>query len=237
MSVIQRSEIQNRLLARLSEGDFALLAAALEPMDCPRAMVISEPGEPIPYLLFPETGVISIVVQTPEGQSAEAGVVGREGFVTSAIMLGTDRVPHRVEIQIAGRGHRIGVSAFLAAVAKSETLRTTFLRFAHILGVQTSFTAASNALHPVEERLARWLLMCHDRSESDELYLTHKFMSVMLAVRRATVTTAVHVLEGNKFITGERGYITILNRVALEEFAGDAYGGPEAEYRRLLGAF
>lgn len=237
MSVIQRSEIQNRLLARLTEGDFALLAAALEPIDCPRAMVISEPGEPIPYLLFPESGVISIVVQTQDGQSAEAGVVGWDGFVTSAIMLGTDRVPHRIEIQIAGRGHRISVSAFLASVAKSETLRTTFLRFAHTLGVQTAFTAASNAVHPVEERLARWLLMCHDRSASNELYLTHKFMSVMLAVRRATVTTAVHVLEGNKFISGERGYITILNRVALEEFAGDAYGGPEAEYRRLLGTF
>ena len=236
MSDFQQPELQNRLLARLSEGDFALLAEALEPMDCPRSMVISEPGEPIPYLLFPESGVISIVVQTLESQSTEAGVVGREGFVTSAIMLGTDRVPHRVEIQIAGRGHRIDVPEFLAAVAKSETLRTTFLRFAHVLNVQSTFTAMSNAVHPIEERLARWLLMCHDRSASDELYLTHKFISVMLAVRRATVTTAVHVLEGNKFISGERGYLVIRNRAALEEFAGDAYGGPEAEYRRLLGA-
>jgi CRP-like cAMP-binding protein len=231
----QQSALQNRLLSRLSERDFFLFAERLIRFDCPRAMLVSAPGDLIPYLLFPETAIVSIVVQTADGHSGEAGLVGREGFVTSAIMLGTDRVPHKVEIQVAGHGYRIEVPDFVAAISQSDTMRATFLRFAHTLNVQSTFTAMSNATQPVEERLARWLLMCHDRSASDELYLTHQFMSVMLSVRRASVTTALHVLEGNQFIRGERGYVMMLNRKALEEFAGDAYGGPEAEYRRLLG--
>ena len=235
MSDLRQHQLQNRLLSRLSDDDFALLAAFLTPMECLRAVCISEPGQPIPYVLFPESGIISIVVQAPEGQSAEGGLVGREGFVTPAIMMGTDRIPHRVEVQVAGHGLRLEVTDFLAAVDRSRSLRMTLLRFAQALSVQTGFTAMSNAVHPVEERLARWLLMCHDRSESDELGLTHKFLAVMLAVRRASVTTALQTLESNKFIRAERGYVTIANRAALEEFAGDAYGAPEAEYRRLLG--
>jgi CRP-like cAMP-binding protein len=109
------------------------------------------------------------------------------------------------------------------------------LRFAQVQGVQTAFTALSNAVHPINERLARWLLMCHDRHDSDEIPLTHEFLSLMLAVRRPSVTTALHVLEGNRFIRAERGHVTIRNRTALEEFAGDGYGKPEAEYRRLIG--
>jgi CRP-like cAMP-binding protein len=232
---VEQSHLQNRLLSRLSGDDFALLAAELNPFDCPRAMLISAPGEQIPYLLFPETGAVSIVVTTPEGQIVEAGLVGREGFVNASILLGTDRTPYRVEVQIAGWGHRIDVPNFLEAVTNSETLRLTFMRFAHTLNVQTAYTAASNALHPIEVRLARWLLMCHDRSAGNELYLTHKFMAVMLAVRRASVTIALHILEGKKLIRGERGHVVVVNRAALESFVGDAYGGSEAEYRRLLG--
>ena len=102
--------------------------------------------------------------------------------------------------------------------------------------VQMTFSVLANAVHHVEERLARWLLMVHDRSDGDDLALTHAFMGVMLSVRRPSVTTALHVLEGNRFIRAERGYVTIRDRAALELFAGDAYGRPEEEYRRLLGA-
>ncbi len=110
------------------------------------------------------------------------------------------------------------------------------LRFAHINSVQASYSTLSNAVHQVDERLARWLLMCHDRSSTDDMSLTHEFMSVMLSVRRPSVTNALHVLEGNGYIKSERGYVTIINRFALEAFAGDAYGKPEAEYRRLFGS-
>ncbi len=109
------------------------------------------------------------------------------------------------------------------------------VRYALTLGEQIAYTALSNAVHPIDERLARWLLMCHDRSDSDDLALTHEYMSIMLTVRRPSVTSSLHVLEGNGFIRSERGYVTIRNRKALEEFAGDAYGKPEAVYRRLIG--
>lgn len=102
--------------------------------------------------------------------------------------------------------------------------------------MQTSHTALSNAVHPIEERLARWILMCDDRSDAGEMPLTHEYMSIMLAVRRPSVTTSLHVLEGNGFIRAERGCVIVRDRAGLEEFAGDAYGSPEREYRRLIGS-
>jgi hypothetical protein len=107
--------------------------------------------------------------------------------------------------------------------------------FCYLVGVQAAYTALSNAVHQVDERLARWLLMCHDRTATDEISLTHEFLSLMLAVRRPSVTTAIHMLEGNRFISAERGFITIRDREGLEEFAADAYGGPEREYETILG--
>jgi CRP-like cAMP-binding protein len=123
----------------------------------------------------------------------------------------------------------------IEAVDKSATLRTLLLRYAQTLAIQTAYTALSNAVHQIDERLARWLLMCHDRVDGNDLALTHDFLSIMLAVRRPSVTTALHVLEGNGFIRSERGCIVVRNRAALEEFASDSYGAPEREYKRLIG--
>lgn len=108
------------------------------------------------------------------------------------------------------------------------------IRAIEAFAIQLAYTSVSNAVHDVNERLARWLLMCHHRVAGDELLLTHEFISLMLSVRRPSVTTSLHVLEGNGFIRAERGAITIRNRKSLEEFAHDAYGRPEAEYRRLM---
>jgi CRP-like cAMP-binding protein len=150
--------------------------------------------------------------------------------------MGSDTAPNRIIIQVAGSGHRIGRAALIEAMDRSPSLRALLIRYVQALNVQTVFTALSNAVHPIEERLARWLLMCHDRIDGDEIGLTHEFMSVMLAVRRPSVTTALHVLEGNHFIRSERGWVTICDRKGLEEFAQDAYGKPEAEYDRLIGS-
>ena len=234
MTLLQ-TQIRNNILARLSTADFALLADGLEPLDGTLAMVLIHPDAPISHLFFLETGVASIVAISPEGQIAEGGIIGREGFITPSVMLGADRIPHRIEMQIAGRGHRIATGVVIDAARASQTLRASLLLFAQTLIVQTAYTLLANAVHQVDERLARWLLMCHDRSESDDIALTHHFMSVMLSVRRPSVTNALHVLEGNGFIHAERGYVTMRDRPALEEFAGDAYGKPEAEYRRLIG--
>ena len=198
-------------------------------------MVFAEPNEPISHAYFLDGGVMSIVAMSGGENLAEAGLVGREGFVHPVLALGTDRTPQLLQMQMPGSGHRIAHDAFVHAKEGSATLRSVLLLFTQVLGVQSSFTSLANAVHSIDERLARWLLMCHDRSDSDDLQLTHGFMSTMLSVRRPSVTTSVHVLAGRGLIEAERGFITVRNRAALEEFAGDAYGQPEAEYRRLLG--
>ena len=151
------------------------------------------------------------------------------------MVLGSDSVTTTVGIQVAGSAYRIERLALLDAVARSSSLRDVLVRFAHVLMVQTTYTLLANAVHQIDERLARWLLMCHDRVSGDNIQLTHEFMSVMLSVRRPSVTNTLHILEGNGYIRSDRGFVTIVNRAGLEAFAADAYGQPEVEYRRLLG--
>ena len=232
---LQQADVVNRLLARLDVKDFDLLAPQLEPVRCPQSMVLAKPNEPMPHAYFLETGVASIVAMAGEENQAEAGLVGREGFVHPVLALGSDRTPQLIQMQIAGAGHRIVRDAFTKAKDESATLRAVMLLFTQVLGTQSNSTSLANAVCSIEERLARWLLMCHDRSDSDDLELTHRYVSTMLSVRRPSVTTAVHVLVGHGFIDADRGFITVRNRAALEEFAGRAYGQSEAEYRRLLG--
>ena len=233
--MIDQSSLRNRLLSRASPADFALLSATLEPFACVHGAIISEADEAPGFAYFLESGMISVVAVSPEGQTAEAGIIGREGFVHPSIILGSDTVPFKIQVQIAGAAHRVPAADLVQAMDGSATLFQTLLRFTHVYGVQAGFSTLSNAVHQVDERLARWLLMCHDRVSTDDLQLTHEFMSIMLSVRRPSVTNAIHVLEGNRFITADRGYVRIIDRAALEAFAEDAYGKPEAEYRRLLG--
>ncbi len=235
MPIIARTTTRNTLLAHLSDGDFALLAPSLEWLDCPQSMTLVEPDTAIRDVFFMEDGVASVVAKSPEGQVTEAGIIGREGFVVPAVVLGSDRVTTSVAIQVAGSAHRIDRLILLEAVERSPSLRDALLRFAQVLMVQTTYTLLANAVHQIDERLARWLLMCHDRVTGDNLHLTHEFMSIMLSVRRPSVTNALHVLEGNGYIKADRGFVTVIDRVALEAFAADAYGRPEAEYRRLIG--
>ncbi len=204
-------------------------------MPLPKDDVLLEPEQPFEHAYFFETGVGSIISISPEGQMVESGLFGWDGFTPVGLVMGAERSPYRQLIQVAGQGHRMPAEALREALAVSPGLRDLLLRYAQTLSVQTSYTALSNAVHPVDERLARWLLMTHDRVDGNELPLTHDFLSIMLAVRRPSVTTALHTLEGNRFIRAERGIITVIDRKRLEEFAGDAYGRPEAEYERLIG--
>ena len=121
-----------------------------------------------------------------------------------------------------------------AAMDHSTTMRATFMKYVQVLVVQTAHTAIANSVGKLHERLARWLLMAHDRVETDKLVLTHEFLSIMLAVRRAGVTEAVGKLEEEELIACSRGVVTVLNRKGLEKTAGTFYGTPEREYRRLI---
>ncbi len=230
-----QSEFKNRILSRLSECDFAALADHLEPVACPRHMAIAAPHRPIPHVYFLERGIASLIAVSPEDQRAEAGLIGREGFLVPAVVLGSDSITSHMTMQVAGDGHRVGRTTFLDIVHRSRSLQAILLRFVQTTIVQSTYTTLSNSVHHVDERLARWLLMCHDRSESDDIPLTHEFMAIMLAVRRPSVTGALHVLEGNGFIRNNRNCVLIRDRAGLETFAANAYSAPEAEYRRLIG--
>ena len=229
------SSYQNRLLAHLSETDRALLRPHLEPVELPLNTVLVQPDQPITHATFVEEGLCSVIANSSEGSRIEIGLFGRDGFSTPSLALGTDRIPHQIFMQVAGRGHRIATEALAQALAASAPLRALLLRYAHTVLVQTAQTALANASAPAEERLARWLLMYHDRQDGDALSVTHEFLSLMLGVRRPTVTVALQILEGARLIQSRRGRVVVLDRAGLEQAAGEAYGVAEAEYERLIG--
>ena len=234
--MVSQDKVRNKLLALLPDHAFAALAEALEYVELPRAHVFSSPDLPAEHAYFIESGIGSIVAITPQGQRSEVGIFGPEGMSPASIVLDTASTPYSVFMQIPGYGYRIATDALHRAITQSDALRHLLSRYAYALSVQTSYTGLSNSVHHIDERLARWILMCHDRTPGDQIALTHEFLSVMLAVRRSSVTTALHVLEGKHLVYSERNLITVRDRPALELFAGDAYGVPEREYVRLIGA-
>jgi CRP-like cAMP-binding protein len=225
---------RNKLLQALSSEDLDLLTPHLTPISLALRDEIERPNQPIKMVVFPESGVVSIVAHGGHKKQIEAGIVGREGMTGLMVVLGNDRSPHSTYVQIPGQGQRIASDDLRRAMRKSPTLHNVMLRFAQAFMIQATHTAMSNASAKLEERLGRWLLMAHDRIDGDELPLVHEFLALMLGVRRAGVTIAVHSLERRGLIQTERGLITIVDRKGLEEIANASYGVPEAEYRRLM---
>jgi len=230
----QQAGVRNLLLSGLSTEDFALLQPNLEPVVLALRHFVVEAGEPISHVTFPERGIASTIATGAEGR-IEVGITGREGMVGLPVALGIDRSPHGSIIQLAGDGHRLPADDFRAALEQSPSMQRLLLRYAHVAMIQTAQTAHANAAFAIEARLARWLLMTHDRVGEAEFPLTHEFLSVMLGVRRPGVTVALQVLEGNGLIRATRGRITILDRERLIETADDAYGLAEAEYASVMG--
>jgi len=177
--------------------------------------------------------VSSIINDSHDGK-IEVGIIGREGLIGIPVVLGTDRNPFEFFVQIPGHGLRMSAEALTRAMDRSRSLHRHLLRYVQAKSVQAAETAFANANNNVESRLARWILMCHDRVDGDDIPLTHEFMAMMLGIRRAGVTTALHVLEGNGLIRAKRGTVTVRDREKLEEMADDAYGISEAEYERLM---
>jgi len=234
MAPLQQSTVRNRLLKRLSEGDFALLASHLQPMTTQLKQGLIAPHTPIKQLFFPEVGFTSVVTAGPHGR-IEVGLIGREGLVgASPVLLGSDRSPHECFIQNAGEMLCIDTDALCAAVRESASLHKLLLRSIQVQIIQTAQTAYVNGALQIEGRLARWLLMCHDRVDGDELVLTHEFLSIMLGVQRSSVTLTLQSLEGSRLIRARRGRISVLDRKQLEVVADDGYGVAEVEHARLI---
>jgi len=237
MSSLQASTA-NILLRALAEADFALLEPYFEREQLKLRDPIFEPNEPIERVYFLEEGVASIVAEQEDGDKVEVGLFGREGMSGAAVIMGAEQSPHASMVQVGNPAALVIPSArLLSACDKSVSLLRLLTRYVQSLNVQAAMTAASNAHYALPERLARWLLMCHDRAEGDRMELTHEFLSMMLAVRRSGVTVTLHTLEATGAIRSARGVVTVTNRARLEEIAADAYGQAEAEYRRLISPF
>jgi hypothetical protein len=224
----------NKLLRSLSTSDRALLEPNLVPVSLLVRQDLEKPNQRIEDVFFIENAVVSVVAKPTREIEVEIGIIGCEGMTGGAVVAGSDRSPHHTYIQVAGHGQRIGVRELNCAMANSATLRPRFVIFAHAFGIQTAHTAVANARANLAPRLARWLLMAHDRVPGNRLILTHEFLSLMLASRRAGVTEALQALAAGELISTGRRDIKVLNRKGLERAAGGFYGVPEAEYRRMM---
>ena len=227
---------RNRLLAALPPADLYHLLSSLETVSLESRQLLEAPREPIDHVYFVERGLVSVVGTTRPDHRIEVGMVGYEGMTGLGVVLGDDQSANETFVQSAGSARRLPADALRKAMAASRTLTATLLRYVHVFMMQGSQTALANGSGRLDERLARWLLLWHDRLEDDKLTITHEFLALLLGVRRPGVTVALHALEGRGVIKSSRSLVKILNRGGLRQVANGFYGVPEAEYDRLLGS-
>lgn len=228
-----RLSTKNHILNALPEEDYKRLHPHLEQVKLALGDILYRSDEPIKYVYFPHDAMASVIATTTEGQSAEIGVIGREGVVGVDVLMGVDSTTNECMIQLPDTALRIKTEIIRREFKQGGALHDILLRYMHALMMQISQTALCNRLHAVEQRLSRWLLMCHDRSASDELMLTQEFLSIMLGVNRPTVSTTAVILQGGGFIKYSRGKITIIDREGLEDFTCDCYQTVKQEYDHL----
>jgi CRP-like cAMP-binding protein len=225
---------RNRLLATLSGAALDHLAG-LKPVALTVRQVIEAAGAPIPHVYFVESGLLSIVGTTQPDHRIEIGMIGPEGMSGCAVLLGADRAVSETMVQAEGTALRISAADLQSAMKHSPEIALLFLRYVHVFMAQTSQTAVANGRGVLTERLARWIVMWQDRLQGDEITVSHDFLSLLLGVRRAGVTVALHRLEGLGVIRSTRTLIKILDRERLKREANGFYGIPEHEYARLIG--
>jgi len=227
--------LKNHLLAALPAGEFARLQPKLEPIDYKLGEVIYESGDRMEHALFPTTAIISLLYIMENGSTAEIGVAGNDGIVGTAIFMGDGMTTSRAIIQSAGAVFRIKAKDLKEEFARGEVLQVLLLRYVQAMMTQISQTAVCNRLHSLEQQLCRWLLLSHDRLDSDKLVMTHDLISNMLGVRREGVTLAAQKLAKRKLITNKRGTMTVIDRQGLEAAVCECYKVVNDEYNRLLG--
>ncbi|TPK85588.1 Crp/Fnr family transcriptional regulator [Mesorhizobium sp. B2-4-13] len=228
-------QAKSELLRRMSVADFERLRPHLESVFLELRSPLEIEGQKIEAVYFLESGIASVVAKTAGTAESEVGIIGFEGMTGSALIMGDDLASFDCYIQSTSEAIRMSAAPFVEALAESPTLRPFLLRYVQYLHVQTSYTASINARHSLEVRLARWLLMCSDRTVGDRLMITHEFLSVMLGVRRPGVTVGLQTIESHGYIRARRGEITIRDRKGLVALARESYGPPELQYRRLVG--
>jgi CRP-like cAMP-binding protein len=226
---------RNRLLAVLPPDDLARLRTRLEAVELPFRKVLHVPGKPIEAVYFPETGYVSMVAYLEDGDAAEVGLAGYEGMVGLPVLLGADHDDIEAMVQASGTALRMDAQAFREELERIPSLRNLLLRYALVHHGQVARTAACNGRHHTDQRLARWLLMAHDRSQGDDFPMTHEFLSMMLGVRRAGITVAAGTLQKAGLIRYNRGRIEVTDRPGLESVSCDCYGIVRRAQDQLLG--
>jgi CRP-like cAMP-binding protein len=226
---------RNHLLDRLSPDDFNLLRPDLQEVRLDYLDPLYEAGRPINFVYFPMSGVASLAKTMENGAAAEVGTTGNEGFVGVPLLLESEYAPTSVHMQVPGHALRLPARSLQSAVDRSLSLRRSLRRFVFALYNQTSQLVACNRFHDVEQRCARWMLMAHDRMPHDDFLLTHEVLSMMLGVRRSSVTIAAGRLSEMGLIEYRRGHVTVTDRDGLEQRTCECYQSIRNEYERLLG--
>jgi CRP-like cAMP-binding protein len=226
---------RNLILARMPEDVYKNVARFLVPIDLPLGMLLSTPNESIDYIYFPVSGLISVDALTDGGESVEVGVIGREGLAGVSGLLNHRQMSHSVIMQGPGSGLRCRTGVVRDEFLKGGPFAQLIHSFLYMQMVQMAQSVLCNRLHPVEARMARWLLTAADRTQSETLQLTQEFLAQMLGSRRSTVTVAAGQLQREGLIDYTRGKINIVNRPGLESRACECYQIVRGTYDRLIG--
>jgi len=227
--------IENRLLALLPPDDYERLRPNLSAVSFSLGEVVYEFGGQLDYVFFPTTSIISLLYTMENGSSAEMGLTGNDGVVGIALFMGGGTMPNRAVVQSAGGALRMKAKILKDEFALGGKFQQLLLRYTQALITQISQTAVCNRLHSVEQQLSRWLLLSHDRLNTDELIMTQELIADMLGVRREGVTVAAGRLQDYGAISYVRGRIQILDRQKLEEAVCECYRVVKNEFKRLLG--
>ncbi len=227
---------QNILLRGLSEEDYASVSRHLETVKLGFRQVIWEPGQIADYAYFPDDSVISLVRVLDDGSMIEVGIVGYEGMAGIDMILGGNVQLYRAISQGGGGAMRIHRSQLIEEFRRGGPLQTMLLRFTHAFMLQVAQTAACNRLHPLSNRLARWLLFMHDRVTGDVMQITQEFLSYMLGSRRAGINEAMQQFKQSHLIRHSRNRITVVDRKGLEGASCECYESVRREFERTLGA-
>jgi CRP-like cAMP-binding protein len=229
-----RAPPTNRLLAALPKDEYQQLLPKLEPFPLVFGEVIYDPGDRIRSVYFPTSGIISLLAAVEDRATLEVGIVGSEGMVGLPAFMGVNTSSNRAVVQGAGAAMRMKASAFRSECENGGSLPRILRRYTHSRLTQIAQGAACNRFHPIDARLARWLLMTCDRMGTEQFQLTQEFLSNMLGVRREGVNKAACALQQKDLINYSRGHLLILNRVGLTAIACHCYGIIKAEYDAFL---
>jgi CRP-like cAMP-binding protein len=230
----QHKPEQNHLLAALPAIVRSRLFPELELVDMPYGKVLYESGDTMQYVYFPIDSIVSLLYIMENGASAEFSVVGNEGFVGMALLMGGDSTPSQAIVQSAGHAYRLLAQLFKQEFHRHGDMQVLLLRYTQALITQMTQTAVCNRHHSVEQQLCRWLLLCLDRVPGAQLYMTQELMSNMLGVRREGITEAAGNLQKHGAIKIGRGRITVLDRRVIEKLSCECYAVVRKETDRLM---